>query len=71
MPEFSYDLLWKERSLRSVANFTRTDALEFLALAAEIPIRAETTVFDLDAAGVALDQLEAGGITGTAVLRVR
>ena len=71
MPEFSYDLLWKERSLRSVANFTRHDAREFLELAAEIPIQAETTVFDLDAAGDALDQLEAGQITGTAVLQIR
>ena len=71
MPEFSYDLLWRERSLRSVANFTREDAREFLELAAEIPIRPETTVFDLDAAGEALDELEGGRIQGTAVLRVR
>ncbi len=70
MPEFSYDLLWGERSLRSVANFTREDAREFLELAAEIPIRAQTTVFDLDAAGEALDELEGGRIQGTAVLRV-
>ena len=71
MPEFSYDLLWRERSLRSVANFTREDAREFLELAAEIPIVPETTVFDLDAAGEALDELEGGRILGTAVLRVR
>ena len=71
MPEFSYDLLWRERSLRSVANFTRDDARAFLELAAAIPIQAETTVFDLDAAGDALTQLESGGITGTAVLRIR
>lgn len=71
MPEFSYDLLWRERSLRSVANFTRDDARDFLSLAAEIPIRPQTTVFDLDAAGDALTQLEAGKIQGTAVLRVR
>ena len=70
MPEFSYDLLWRERSLRSVANFTRDDARDFLSLAAEIPIRPQTTVFDLDAAGDALTQLEAGKIQGTAVLRV-
>ncbi len=71
MPEFSYDLLWRERSLRSVANFTREDAREFLELAAAIPIRPQTTVFDLDAAGDALDELEGGRIQGTAVLRVR
>src|SRR5690242_2976055 len=60
MPDFSYDLLWRERSLRSVANFTRQDAREFLELAAAIPIRAETTVFSLDDAPEALAQLEAG-----------
>jgi len=70
MPEFSYDLLWRERSLRSVANFTRQDAREFLELAAAIPIRAETTVFSLDDAPEALAQLEAGAICGSAVLDV-
>jgi propanol-preferring alcohol dehydrogenase len=70
MPEFSYDLLWRERSLRSVANFTRQDAREFLELAAAIPIRAETTVFSLDDSPEALAQLEAGAIRGSAVLDV-
>ena len=70
MPEFDYDLLWRERCLRSVANFTRDDAREFLELAAEIPIRPETTVFALDEAAEALRRLEAGEIDGAAVLRV-
>ncbi|HEX5260809.1 MAG TPA: zinc-dependent alcohol dehydrogenase family protein [Gaiellales bacterium] len=70
MPEFDYDLLWRERSLRSVANFTRDDAREFLELAAEIPIRPEVTVFPLDEAAEALRRLEAGEIGGSAVLRV-
>ncbi len=70
MPEFSYDLLWKERSLRSVANFTRRDAREFLELAAAIPIQAETTVFSLDDAPEALARLEEGAIRGSAVLDV-
>jgi alcohol dehydrogenase, propanol-preferring len=70
VPEFSYDLLWRERSLRSVANFTRRDAREFLELAVEIPIRPETTVFDLAQAGDALRMLDAGGIRGSAVLRI-
>ena len=70
MPEFSYDLLWKERSLRSVANFTRRDAREFLELAAAIPIQAETTVFSLDDAPKALAQLEEGAIRGSAVLDI-
>jgi len=70
IPEFSYDLLWRERSLRSVANFTREDAREFLLLAAEIPITPRVEVFDLADAGEALRRLEEGTISGTAVLRV-
>ena len=50
IPEFDYDLLWRERSLRSVANFTRADATEFLALAAAIPIRTEFEVHALTSA---------------------
>jgi alcohol dehydrogenase, propanol-preferring len=70
IPEFSYDLLWRERSLRSVANFTRADARAFLDLAVEIPIQPETTVFDLADAGDALRMLDAGAIRGSAVLRI-
>lgn len=70
IPEFSYDLLWRERSLRSVANFTRADARAFLDLAVEIPIRPDTTVFDLADAGDALRMLDAGAIRGSAVLRI-
>jgi propanol-preferring alcohol dehydrogenase len=70
MPAFSYDLLWQERCIRSVANFTRRDATEFLALAAQIPIRAQVQEFPLAAAGEALDRLAAGEISGSAVLTV-
>jgi propanol-preferring alcohol dehydrogenase len=70
IPAFDYDLLWRERGLRSVANFTRQDAREFLALAAEIPIRAEVTEFGLEDANTALTRLDAGEIQGTAVLRL-
>jgi propanol-preferring alcohol dehydrogenase len=70
VPEFSYDLLWRDRSLRSVANFTRADARAFLDLAIEIPIRPETTVFDLADAGDALRMLDAGEIRGSAVLQI-
>ena len=70
MPEFAYDLLWQERGIRSVANFTRADASEFLALAAEIPIEAQVQEFPLAAAGRALDLLAAGEISGSAVLVV-
>jgi propanol-preferring alcohol dehydrogenase len=71
MPEFDYDLLWRERSIRSVANFTRADAREFLALAAEIPVEAQTEVFDLADANHALERLADGRIGGSAVLAVR
>ncbi len=69
IPEFPYDLLWWERSLRSVANFTREDAREFLALAAAIPIRTEAAVYPLEAANAALADLAAGRAPGAAVLR--
>ncbi|MDE2932298.1 MAG: zinc-dependent alcohol dehydrogenase family protein [Chloroflexota bacterium] len=70
IPEFPYEHLWWERSLRSVANFTRKDAREFLALAAEIPIRTETDVYPLDDANQALADLASGRVEGAAVLRV-
>jgi propanol-preferring alcohol dehydrogenase len=68
IPEFSYDLLWLERSLRSVANFTRADATEFIELAATIPIRTAVRPYPLDEANEALRGLKAGDIDGTAVL---
>jgi propanol-preferring alcohol dehydrogenase len=68
MPRFDYDLLWKERVLRSVANFTRQDAREFLDIAAEIPIRPHVQTFPLAQAQEALDRLQAGAIDGSAVL---
>jgi len=68
VPEFPYDLLWWERSLRSVANFSRADAREFLDLAAEIPIRTEIQPFELDRANEALAALAEGRLEGTAVL---
>ncbi|MXY36760.1 MAG: zinc-dependent alcohol dehydrogenase family protein, partial [Dehalococcoidia bacterium] len=70
IPEFPYEHLWWERSLRSVANFTRQDAREFLALAAEIPIRTETDVYPLDDANQALADLASGKVEGAAVLRI-
>lgn len=70
VPEFSYDWLWRERSLRSVANFTRADAREFLELAAAIPLRTETQPFPLAAANEALAALASGDLRGTAVLMI-
>lgn len=68
IPSFDYDLLWRERGLRSVANFTRRDAEEFLALAAAIPIRTVVDLHPLADANVALARLAAGEVSGAAVL---
>lgn len=71
VPQFSYDSLWWERSLRSVANFTRSDARELLELAAQIPIRTSFDAFRLEDANEALERLKAGRVSGAAVLEVR
>jgi len=70
IPGFPYDILWGERILRSVANLTRQDAQEFLALAPVVPVRTEVREFPLDAANAALDDLRAGRLRGAAVLTV-
>ena len=69
MPEFDYDrLLWGERQLRSVANMTRADARDFLALAADIGLRPKVTVFSLDQANEALMAVKNDAIDGAAVI---
>jgi alcohol dehydrogenase, propanol-preferring len=68
IPQFSYDLLWWERELRSVANVTREDAREFLQLAQGIPIRTDIQTFPLTEANEALRLLKSGGVRGTCVL---
>jgi propanol-preferring alcohol dehydrogenase len=68
IPSFSYDLLWGERVVRSVANLTRKDGEEFLALAATKHIHTTVTPFALADANGALDRLRSGDITGAAVL---
>jgi propanol-preferring alcohol dehydrogenase len=68
IPEFGYDLLWWERSIRSVANFTRADAQEFLDLAAQIPVQTIVEVSPLSDAGLALQRLADGRVEGAAVL---
>ncbi len=70
IPSFSYDLLWGERSLRSVANLTREDALEFFGLLKQIPIRPEIKAYSLEEANQALDDLRHGRLQGSAVLRI-
>ena len=68
IPAFPYDLLWGERTVRSVANLTRRDGEEFLALAPRVPVQTTTEVLKLDQANEALARLRAGRVTGAAVL---
>lgn len=68
IPSFPYRLLWQERRLVSVANLTRRDALEFLALAPTIPVRTTTTAYPMAAADRALSDLRDGRLSGAAVL---
>jgi alcohol dehydrogenase, propanol-preferring len=70
IPEFSYDLLWGERVVRSVANLTRRDGEEFLRLAPTIPVRTEVEAFPLERTNEALDRLRSGQIRGAAVVTV-
>lgn len=71
IPEFGYDLLWGERQIRSVANFTLQDAQEFLELAAEIPIQTVADVYPLADANLALHRLKDGLVEGAAVLETK
>jgi propanol-preferring alcohol dehydrogenase len=68
IPSFPYRILWEERKISSVANLTRRDGEELLALAGEIPLHTEAVPFPLEAANEALDRLRAGRIEGAAVL---
>jgi alcohol dehydrogenase, propanol-preferring len=68
IPTFPYELLWGERSVRSVANLTRADGEEFLALAPSIPVRTEVELFPPEEANTALDRLRDGTLRGAAVL---
>jgi alcohol dehydrogenase, propanol-preferring len=68
IPSFPYDLLWGERVVRSVANLTRADGEEFLALAPKVPVKTEVQTFPLQQANEALNRLRRGQIQGAAVL---
>jgi alcohol dehydrogenase, propanol-preferring len=70
IPSFAYRDLWQERVLRSVANLTRADAEEFLALAPRVPVRTTVTPFALEETETALERLRAGAIEGAAVVRL-
>ena len=68
VPSFPYRLLWEERVVRSVANLTRQDARDFLALAGKVPIKMHTERYDLADANRALTDLREGRVKGAAVL---
>jgi propanol-preferring alcohol dehydrogenase len=70
IPSFPYELLWGERVLRSVANLTRRDGEELLALAPRVPVRTEIETYPLTEANAALDRLRRGDVRGAAVLLV-
>jgi propanol-preferring alcohol dehydrogenase len=68
IPSFPYELLYGERKIRSVANLTRADGNEFLAIAAQVPVKTTVTVYELERAEEALADLRAGRFEGTAVI---
>jgi len=70
IPSFPYRDLWEERQIRSVANLTREDALEFLEIAPRVPVRTTTVAYPLERANEALDDLRAGRLEGAAVLEI-
>lgn len=70
IPAFPYEILWGERTIRSVANLTREDARGFLELAPRVPVRTEVHPYSLEEAGRALEDLRAGRFTGAAVIRL-
>ncbi|HYY24632.1 MAG TPA: zinc-dependent alcohol dehydrogenase family protein [Candidatus Udaeobacter sp.] len=71
IPTFPYEILWEERSICSVANLTRRDAEEFLALAPKVPVRTQVEMFPLEEANEALARLRSGKIRGAAVLSTK
>ena len=71
IPSFPYDILWGERTIRSVANLTRRDGEEFLELAPRVPVKTRPLPYALEQANAALDDLRAGRLQGAAVLEIR
>lgn len=70
IPSFPYDILWGERTVRSVANLTRQDAREFLSLAPDVPVRTDVHAYPLADVGHALEDLRTGHLQGAAVVEV-
>jgi len=70
IPSFPYRILWEERVVRSIANLTRRDGLEFLPLAQKVPVQTKVNRFPLEQANAALDAVRSGKIEGAAVLSI-
>ncbi|HEY9818256.1 MAG TPA: hypothetical protein V6D20_20985, partial [Candidatus Obscuribacterales bacterium] len=70
IPSFPYRLLWEERTIRSVANLTRKDGEDFLAVAPRVPVETQIQTYTLEAASQALDDIREGRLQGSAVLIV-
>ena len=70
IPAFPYNLLWEERVIRSVANLTRRDGEEFLALAPQVPVKTVVTTFQLEQTSEALTYLRNGQLVGAAVITI-
>jgi len=70
IPSFPYEILWRERVVRSVANLTRRDGVEFLQLAPQVPVETRVHAFPLEQANEALEALAAGKVRGAIVLTV-
>ena len=70
IPSFPYEIIWGERSIKSVANLTRRDGEEFLKIAPEVPVKTEVISYPLEKTNEALDDLRHGRFTGAAVILV-
>lgn len=70
IPSFPYDDLWGEKSIQSIANLTRQDAKDFFAAISRFTIKTEVTVYPLEKANEALDDLKSGKFQGAAVLKL-
>ena len=68
IPQFPYDILWEEREIKSVANLTRRDGEELLEIAPKVPVKTEITLYPLEKANEALNDLRSGKLHGAAVL---
>ncbi len=71
IPQFPYDILWEEREIKSVANLTRRDAEELLGIAPKVPVKTEITLYPLEKANEALNDLRSGRMHGAAVISIK